>query len=836
MRLSPLFLVTTLAAPVFALEGLVLVEDGQPRARIVLPRSADDNEKLAAEELNAFVAKITGAGRQITNDADGSGPKVLIGARDKALRLDQLKYGGFVMKRGGDTLTLAGSPSVGTLNAVYAFLEDVCGVRWYMPTELGENVPKKATLAVDDLDRREEPRFVNRRNHGLDLSIRGDGAAWRRRVRITSHDLDVPFNRYSHNFYTIFPATKYDETHPEYYPLRRGRRAVPSHRDHSTWQPCTTNADVFGITVLTARRWFDARPNTNFFSVGMNDSRGFCDCSRCLAMDLPGEEFRGRRMISDRYFAFVKSVADQVHKTHPDRYMTSIAYSVVESLPKYVTLPQNVGVIITQDVAQWHDPAYQAKDKEFARAWAKAAGAFGTYDYTGLTWLLPRVYPRLMAESLRFYDEIGAVAVTNEAFPSWWYAAPLMYLRAKLMWNPELDADAILNDFYRGFFGPAQKPMKGVYDVFERCMMKEREGRWFEGLSSVIHQLDVWERKDAVECRKLLAQAAQLAEGHKPYAERVAFVSRGWGWTDQILEEYWHAQEVERLASDAGTTGEQILAETLKLIDLTKARDATWQKLKSDRLVSGIYRLIDERFASRWGTWKAYLRKCHTVGLGSTTSVQGEIQPDRVRQLLSKVGEGELAEELRGLLWVAENPNAPNQCRNPGFEDARAQGPAPRGVDWVSTTCPPGWSKWALEPPSRERMTWEQAAGRSNSRCVRTKGAKNACFIQTFKAKPGQRYYCSALVRAQCSEGAKSQVRIQWKDGEGNWNWAAMPRIAQITGSTRTSGTLGPWHRLSVAFTVPKGVGQIVVLLTVLDQTPDDVTWFDGVRLVRIGK
>ena len=58
-----------------------------------------------------------------------------------------------------------------------------------------------------------------------------------------------------------------------------------------------------------------------------------------------------------------------------------------------------------------------------------AAGAFGTYDYTGLTWMLPRVYPHAMAESLRFYADVGAVAVTNEAYPTWWYAAPQLYLR-----------------------------------------------------------------------------------------------------------------------------------------------------------------------------------------------------------------------------------------------------------------------------------------------------------------------------------------------------------------------------------------------------------------------
>ena len=808
----------------------VLVERGEPNARIVLKENADEETRLAAQELNAYIKKITGASLPVTSDATSPGPKVIIGPPDGAvkLRLAGLKYGGFVMKRDRDSLILAGNPAVGTLNAVYDFLERVCGVRWYMPTELGESVPRRPTLEVPMLDKRVEPRFVNRRNHGLNTSIRGHGAAWRRRLRITSHGLDVPFNRYSHNLYTIFPSRKHGQTHPEYYPFRKGRRVVPSHRDSSSWQPCTVNPEVVGLTIGAARRWFDARPRTNFFSVGMNDSRGFCACTLCRALDVPGQTFRGRDMVSDRYFTFVNAVAAATLKTHPDRYITCIAYSAVETLPGRVKLPRNVGVVITQDVAQWHDPKYRRTDEEFASAWAGAAGAFGTYEYTGLTWLMPRVYPHLMAEAIRFYDRIGAVAVTNEAFPTWWYAGPQLYLRAKLMWDPKLDVDSVLDDYYRGFFGPAREPMKGVYAVFERCMVKPREGRWFEGLSSVIQQVDLWEAKDLAECRRLLAQARKLAKGQEPFDKRVAFVARGFGWVDQVLEEYWQAQRVERLASDAAASGEPALLETLKLMQLTQRREKTWEEIRSDQLLSGIYRLIDERFSGRWASWKGYLKKCLALGMGCAASVQGEIEPARIRRLLAKVGPGELADELRGHLWVSEHSNAANICRNPGFETAKAQGPAPAGINWVSTKCPPGWSKWAIQRETYQRLTWEPQAGHDSSRCVRIQGAKNACFIQTFPVEAGERYYCSTLVRAAGSREAMSQLRIQWKDAGGRWVWSFAPRIAQIP--SRVEG----WRRLSLVFTVPKGVHQAVLLLAAIAQQPEDVVCFDDVRIVRV--
>ena len=811
---------------------LVLVENGQPKARLILREDADENEKLAAQELNLYLAKMSGVSLSVTTDSVSPGPKVILGAPDAqmgaALRLTELKYGGFVMKRDRDALVLAGNPTVGTLNAVYAFLEDICGVRWYMPTELGESVPRRTVVEVRALDRRVEPRFVNRRNHGLDMSIAVHGEAWRRRLRITSHGLEVPFNRYSHNLYTVFPSREHGQTHPEYYPFRNGRRAVPSMRDHSGWQPCTVNPEVVGLTIRAARRWLDARPRTNFYSVGMNDSRGFCSCPRCRALDVPGLTFRGRDMVSDRYFTFVKAVADATMRTHPDRYITCIAYSSVETLPQRVKLPRNVGVVITQDVAQWHDPEYRRTDEQFAREWARAAGAFGAYEYTGLTWLMPRVYPHLMAEAVRFYDHIGAVAVTNEAYPTWWYAGPQLYLRAKLMWNPKLDTDAVLDDYYRGFFGPACRPMKGTYAVFERCTGKQREGRWFEGLGSVIQQLDLWAPNDLAECRRLLAEAQTLAAGQELFHKRVTFVATGFGWIDQVLEEYWQAQRLERMANDLSASGEKAIAETLKLMQLTRRREDTWAHIKSDPLVSGIYRAIDERFSGRWASWEAYVRRCLTLGMGCATSVQGELDPARLRHLMAQAGEGEMADALRGHLWAAEHPDAANLCRNPGLEDTTATGPAPEGVDWVATKCPPAWSKWAIQRETYARLTWERDGGHSGSRCVRIRGAKNACFIQTLPVKAGERYYCSTLVRAAGSGQAVSQLRAQWKDAEGKWVWSSGPRVAQAP--SRVEG----WRRLALAFTVPKGVAQAVVLLSAQEQQPQDTAWFDEVRVVRL--
>jgi len=811
---------------------LAIVKDGKALAHIVTAPDSAEGVKIAVEELRRYVQKMSGALLPVAHDPAMSGPRILVGVSDAALRqtlrMSELRYDGFIIDCDRKRLTLAGNVPEGTLNAVYAFLEDVCGVRWYLPTELGENVPTRRTIRVPLMRRRIEPRFVNRRNHGIDMSIRGDGAVWRRRVRITSHSLDVPFNRYSHNLYRVFPATQYGETHPEYYPLIAGRRRVPGKNHAQNWQPCTTSPEAVRLTVRAAHKWFRAHPRSNFFSVGMNDSGAFGKCTYCRTLDIPGETFRKRQMVSDRYFTFVKAVADAVAGAHPDKFVTCIAYSVVESPPKRIKLPSNVGVVITQDVAQWHDAAYKQADMEFARSWARAARAFGTYDYTGLTWLMPRVYPHLMAESLRFYDEVGAVAVTNEAFPTWWYAAPQLYLRARLMWDPRLDADAVLDEFYTGFFGPAGPAMKRFYNVLERCMVKPRSGRWFEGLGSVIQQLDLWERADADDCLSALREAKAAVGGHPRYEPRVAFVERGLAWAHTMLNEYWQAQRVERLATASGGAASQLLPEVRRLLGLTRERQAMWQRIRNDRLLSGIYRFVFDRRPTRLAVWRSYLQSAVSTGIARLTMQPGGLDSTQIRRLLGEIPTGTLADELRARLWVYEHPDAKNLCRNPGFEEAKAAGPAPKGIDWVATNTPPGWAKWALRPETLKRMTWEARGGRGGSRCVKIAGAQNACFIQSFRARPGERYYASAWPRAAGAPAAKIKLLVQWKDRDGKWDWSKTRREAALPNDATD------WREVSVLFTVPPDVGYAVVLLAAIDQQQDDAAWFDDMRVVRL--
>ncbi|MCD6360375.1 MAG: DUF4838 domain-containing protein [Armatimonadetes bacterium] len=806
-----------------------LVRDGAPVAQIVVPEDAPEFVTLAAGELNLYLRKMSGAELPVVAEAAGEAPVVYLGAPDDdwaaQAKPASLAFDGFVVECDGGRLVLAGKVPEGTLNAVYWLLEEL-GVRWFIPTELGENVPQRETVTVPDMNRRVEPRFVCRRNHGIDQSIKPDGDIWRRRARITSHALNVPFNRYSHNLYKVFPASKYGETHPEYYPLINGRRRIPETDHAQNWQPCTSNPDVVRLTIEYGRRWFEEHPEANFFSVGINDSGCFCECDNCTALDIPGETFRGRPMVSDRYFTFVKQVADGLRESNPDKYVTCIAYGRVEAPPRRIKLPDNVLVVITQDIAQWHDPAYRQADMDFARAWVERTGAFGTYNYTGLTWTLPRVYPHLMAEALRFYDEVGAVAVTNEAYPTWWYAGPMVYLRAKLMWDPQQDPDAVLDDFYSGFFGPARKPMKRFYDILEARMMKQRPGRWFEGLGSVLDQIALWERRDLNDCRSALQRARKLTGDAEPYASRVDFVARGFAYTDAILEEYWLARRVRELGASA-TADVAEVADTLEeFLTASAHREQVWESIRDDELISGIYTRILEVRPQRLASWRMYLANAPAQAYASLMSRADELPAGRIERLAARAPE-HLAFNIRAMHWATTHPEAPNLCANPGFEQTDGEEAPPEGMDWVTTDVPRGWSKWEIDGRP-ELLTWEQTGGRDDPRCVKVTGSRNGCFIQSVPVEPGEAYFARIWVRSTGSSEAVPQFVIRWRDADGKWTRNEKMLHVQAEGGADR------WQELILVFIVPDGAAQAVLLPGAKDQRPGDATIFDDARMVKL--
>ena len=211
----------------------------------------------------------------------------------------------------------------------------------------------------------------------------------------------------------------------------------------------------------------------------------FDTTERTEAAVSPLRYFRTRPNYTDLVFGFMNQVAKLVFDeggawqtaTGEDRYLTALSYYWAEPAPT-ITIHPRVMPVLTSDRAQWHDPDYRTQDKALIQAWA-ASGAerVATWDYYfGAPHLYPRQFNQWIVESIRHMSDEG-IDVFFSQLPSFWgLDGAKAWFAAELLWNPEQDAHALLDEYYDNFFGPASVPIRAFYETAERHR-NENEGQ-----------------------------------------------------------------------------------------------------------------------------------------------------------------------------------------------------------------------------------------------------------------------------------------------------------------------------------------------------------------------
>ncbi|MCP4639508.1 MAG: DUF4838 domain-containing protein, partial [bacterium] len=373
------------------------------------------------------------------------------------------------------SLFLTGNHPPATAFAVVSCIEDDLGVRWFAPGDLWEYVPEGTAgkLVLDVRSRVVTPDWSPRvwSGHAWVRSWRD----WNLRNKAVCIP-PVPFRNMQNHLHTIFDPEKYAESHPEYYPLIDDNRWIPP-EGYRNWRPCVSNPEVVRITVEAAREYLDAHPEHNSFSLAMDDIYRLCGCENCRAMDAAPDDYENKRF-SDRHYKFVNAVARELAKTHPDKYIGTLCYHIARELPATVPkLEPNVFISMTQRVGEWWRPGRREADMTLTKAWRERCDHMSRYGYMGLGFLTPRVFPHAMAEGMKFDQALGFEGVYNECYTILPNVAPMMWMMAKLQWDTDLDAEALLGEFYQRMFGSAAATMMQYFLVLEESYMVARPER-----------------------------------------------------------------------------------------------------------------------------------------------------------------------------------------------------------------------------------------------------------------------------------------------------------------------------------------------------------------------
>jgi hypothetical protein len=461
-----------------ALADSTIASNGKSRFVIVQQAGATAPEQHAAAELKLHLEAVTGAKFQVqTNLTAAPRRAVIVGQGAVATKyfpeVDLDKFGPeeFVMRTKGDRLLLAGGRPRGTVYAVNRFLQEQCGVRWW--TSWATNIPRRATLRVPDLNVRGKPAFEYR----APFWYCGFDPLWKTRNGANGEQNPIPrelggcitYKGFCHTFYPLVPPEKHFAEHPEWFSLVRGQRTT------NKAQLCLSNPMLRDFVVGRMKEWLREAPDAQIISVTQNDWYGACECAGCKAID-DAEESKSGSMI-----AFVNYVAEKIEPEFPNVAVDTFAYQYTRKPPKMLKPRPNVIVRLCSIECNFREPLDHESNAKFLadiEGWSKICNRLYIWDYTTdfKHFLGPHPNWFVLGPNVRLFQKYGVKGVFEQgAYQS--HGGEMGELRAwvlaQLLWNPQQDDRALINEFLDGYYG---KPAaKFIRDYFE-LLHKESEG------------------------------------------------------------------------------------------------------------------------------------------------------------------------------------------------------------------------------------------------------------------------------------------------------------------------------------------------------------------------
>ena len=603
---------------------MTLVKEGKPTSVIVLGKKHSGTAKEAADILADHLKQISGATVPVAREGQLGGVAVdggqirstafpdaaaflLVGESGLAARLgadaSDFAPGEMQIKTVGNALLLLGADDRtptdrgGTRYAVTAFLEDALGVRFLWPGELGKVVPKRATVTAGDIDTRIAPRILQRRirigaSYGERMAKGGD------KIGITADDFKAAraaasktasrdggwarWNRLGgslnlvsgHSFGDYWE--RFGKLHPEWFAMApNGSRDQSGSPDRA--RLCVSNRELIAQVAADRIARLDANPKQKSVTIGPNDggTTSFCVCEECKKLDPP--EGRPIRMVdfspganrrpfdyvslTDRYVHFFNAVAEKVVAKHPDVTLTADAYGVYAAPPVKAKLHPNiairyVGVTYTDDekrergIADWHAWQEAAKKIYFRSNLLLAGRRQGT----------PVVYVHKLAEDFSGLAEGMIGTDLDSCCHNWATQGINYYAMARLLWDPDLDIDALLDDYCRAGFGAGA--------VHVKAYLLEVESLTNLMATTEMKYTGPFTHEAIAGLRGHLDKAHASTAGDTGSNKRVAFLRAGLEYTDAFCE-------IFRIDRERQEKGEKMTAEWRQRIGA--ACDRNWE-------------------------------------------------------------------------------------------------------------------------------------------------------------------------------------------------------------------------------------------------------------------
>jgi len=494
-----------------ALADIVLVENGRPRATIVVAQDAvgayteltpqnyyvEQSGKAkvaaAAHDLQVYLEKISGAKLPIVgDDATPAGALILVGRGKLTAKYDitipsgltnEFNEEGCAIITDGDRLVLAGNdaqPYHGTEYAVSFFLHKL-GVRWYMPGDYGEVVPKKATITVGRMDGVSRPDF-KMRNWWSTMAADMYPPEIRWKIHNGMNPTSPVAMPGDSSIRALLPPDK-EKDNPAY------AKIFARNLDGSVYpfMPNLTGDESVKYAAEKIKDHFRTHPEVQSWGIGADDGfpRDYTKETVEKNLNFPDQVGRyndpGGNSATEEWMTWVQKVAAEVYKEFPDRIITTNGYANRNTPAFGITPDPNIWIMFA---GIWSD-TYHAMDSpkswmtrrqfNMLKDWTSSYHNVFMYNYLYYNLVgcgappIPLAH-RHMREMpmlkkigvVGFFDEGRQVRGESGIFPT--------YLRARMMWDTGLDGKALMDEFFTNWYGPAAAPAKAYWEEMENAI------------------------------------------------------------------------------------------------------------------------------------------------------------------------------------------------------------------------------------------------------------------------------------------------------------------------------------------------------------------------------
>ena len=477
------FFLTALAValPIHAAEQPMLVAGGASAHHIVIGAGASPSEQQAAKDIQSHVEACTGARLPVTAEPPPGAPMIVLGCGPAAKSLgvdpDPAALGeqGYVLKTSGPHVVIAGTAAAGTLYGAYEFLETAFGVRWLAPG--ATRTPQARDVPLPSLDRLVKPAFLMR---DISYAWPGGNADFRARQRENSgkggadnpQGIQHAHDGRCHSYFRYVSPDEFFDTHPEYFSEIGGvRRRMET-------QLCLTNPEVLEIVTERMLRRMAEAPECRQHNFSQLDYYNYCQCPECTAMNERYGTMGGTQ------FWFVNQLAERTAKVYPDKLIGTLAYMYTEEPPKDLVMHPNAAVWLCHmfpscDSHPIASCPLNADFKRRAEAWAKLTPHLYIWHYIVDFAHYYNPFPNFgaMAADMRFYRDLGVEGVYLQGMGNGGGGGEFSLLRPyygmKLLWNPDADASAVMDEFLEGYYGAAARPLRGYINLLQDKVDRE---------------------------------------------------------------------------------------------------------------------------------------------------------------------------------------------------------------------------------------------------------------------------------------------------------------------------------------------------------------------------